>query len=111
LLTGRFRRGQPAPSDTPWGKSKYKLEKALTEQNDRAIQKLIEIAEERDKTPAQVAIAWILDHPEVSAAIIGPDTPEHVDENMGAAGWTLEPEDRAALDEVSEIKGPERYVE
>ena len=103
LLTGRFRRGQPAPSDTPWGKSKYKLEKALTEQNDRAIQKLIEIAEERDKTPAQVAIAWILDHPEVSAAIIGPDTPEHVDDVFGAVGWRLDAEHRAALNQASEV--------
>ena len=111
LLTGRFRRGQPAPTDTPWGKNKYKLENSLTEQNDRIIGKLIDIAEKLDKTPAQVAIAWILDHPEVAAAIIGPDTPEHVDENMGAAGWALEPEDRAALDEVSEVEGPQRYVE
>lgn len=82
----------------------------MSEQNDRIIQKLIEIGQNRDKTPAQVTIAWVLDHPEITAAMIGPDTPEHVDENFGAVGWKLTPEERAALDEVSEVEGPQRYV-
>ncbi len=110
LLTGRFRRGQPPPPGTPWAQGSYEFEKAMSEQNDRIIQKLIEIGQNREKTPAQVAIAWVLDHPEITAAMIGPDTPEHVDENFGAVGWQLTPEERAALDEVSEVEGPQRYV-
>jgi aryl-alcohol dehydrogenase-like predicted oxidoreductase len=109
LLTGRFRRGQAPPPDTPWGKGSYNFEEAMTEQNDRIIQKLIEIGKHHDKTPAQVAIAWILDHPEVTSAIIGPDLPEQVDENFGALDWKLSPEERAALDEVSKVEGPRRY--
>jgi aryl-alcohol dehydrogenase-like predicted oxidoreductase len=110
LLTGHFRRGQTPPSDTPWGKGSYDFEEAMTEQNDQIIQKLIEIGKNRDRTPAQVAIAWILDHPEVTSAIIGPDTPEQVDENFGALGWTLSPEERSVLDEVSKIEWPKKYA-
>jgi 1-deoxyxylulose-5-phosphate synthase len=106
LLTGRFRRGQPPPADSPWGQesSYYDFQTAMTEQADRVVQKLIDIGHERGKTPAQVAIAWILDHPEVTAPILGPDLPEHVDENLGALGWKLVPEERAALDEASRFE-------
>jgi aryl-alcohol dehydrogenase-like predicted oxidoreductase len=48
-----------------------------------------------------VAIAWVLSHSEISAAIIGPDRPEQVEENVGGTGWELTAEERAALDEVS----------
>jgi aryl-alcohol dehydrogenase-like predicted oxidoreductase len=33
--------------------------------------------------------------------MIGPDTPEHVEENMGGVGWELTDDERAALDEAS----------
>ena len=53
------------------------------------------------KTPAQVAIAWILDHKEITSVIIGPDTPQHVDDTLGATGWQLPADARATLDELS----------
>ena len=102
LLTGRFRRGQPPPPDTPWGKRQYDFEKTMDAQADAVVRKLIDIGQARDRTPAQVAIAWILDHEEITAPIIGPDLPEHVDEVFGALDWQLDSEERAALDEVSQ---------
>jgi aryl-alcohol dehydrogenase-like predicted oxidoreductase len=111
LLTGRFRRGQPPPPDTPWttGSRWYDLNEALNEQADRIVQTLIDIAARHEKTPAQVAMAWILDHPEVTSIIIGPDRPEHVDENFGAVGWQLTHEEREELDAVSKVEHPRRY--
>ena len=102
LLTGRFRRGQAPPPDTPWGKRQYDFEKTMDAQVDAVVQKLIDIGQARDRTPAQVAIAWILDHEEITAPIIGPDLPEHVDEVFGALDWHLDSEERAALDEISQ---------
>jgi 1-deoxyxylulose-5-phosphate synthase len=111
LLTGRFRRGQPPPADSPWGGSSsyHNFEIAMTEQADRIVLKLMQIGAERGKTPAQVAMAWILDHEEISAIIIGPDQPEHVDENFGAVGWKLTAEERAELDEVSQLERTRKY--
>jgi aryl-alcohol dehydrogenase-like predicted oxidoreductase len=101
LLTGGFRHGAPPPPGTPWGQGRGRFEEIMSPAADRAVETLIRIGAERDKTPAQVAIAWVLSHPEISAAMIGPDSPEQVEENIGGAGWTLTAEERAALDEAS----------
>ena len=118
LLTGRFRRGQTPPEDSPWGsnprpglsRSEYPFEEAMTEQLDQTVQSLIDIGKRQDKTPAQIALAWILDHEEITAPIIGADLPEHIEEACGAVGWTLDAEDRARLDEVSKPVMPNSYA-
>ncbi len=79
------------------------LEATLTDQVDNIIQILIDIGNEVGRTPAQVAIAWILDHELITAPIIGPDTPEHVDDVFGGIGWNLDPTHRTGLDDASEL--------
>ncbi|NKB69547.1 MAG: aldo/keto reductase [Candidatus Latescibacteria bacterium] len=118
LLSGRFRRGQTPPPGTPWSKGqlrgmspgKYDFAEAMTEQVDTIVQTLIDIGARHGKTPAQVAIAWILDHDEISAPILGADEPEHVDEAFGGLGWALAADERALLDEVSHVEGPRKYA-
>ena len=117
LMTGKFRRGQEPPEGTVWSRKKvgglspgqYDLEAAMTERVDGIVQCLVDIGHRHDKTPAQAAVAWILDHPEITAPILGPDLPEHVVDALGAADWRLEPEDRKALDELSAVEIPDRY--
>ena len=117
LLTGRFRRGQEPPRNTVWGAGELRglspgkadLKQAMTKRVDRIVQTVIEIGAKHDKTPAQVAVAWVLDHPEVSAVVFGPDEPEHVDEIFGAPGFTLDGEDRTLLDKVSAVEIPRAY--
>lgn len=112
LLSGRYRKGAEAPSDSIWkarrddpGRSTWDGKRddfgSLVEEADEVIGAVVEVAAEIGKTPAQVAIAWVLDHSEVTSAIIGPDLPEHVEEVFGAVGWELPIEARARLDEVS----------
>jgi aryl-alcohol dehydrogenase-like predicted oxidoreductase len=101
LLTGRFRRGTSPPADSPWTQNQERFEQMLSPEADQVIEAAIRIGAERGKTPAQVAIAWLLSHPEISAAMIGPDSPEQLDEAIGAIGWELSAEERASLDEVS----------
>ncbi len=111
LLTGRFRRGQQPPAGTVWSGSavaglspgRFDLEAAMTARVDGIVQRLIDIGDRHGKRPAQVAMAWILDHPEITAAVMGPDLPEHVEDALGAADWRLEPDERAELDRVSEM--------
>jgi aryl-alcohol dehydrogenase-like predicted oxidoreductase len=117
LLTGKFRRGQVPPEGTVWSRRKvgglspgrYDLEAAMTDRVDNIVQCLIDIGKRHDKTPAQVALAWILDHPEITAPILGPDLPEHVEDALGAEDWRLEPEDRKDLDEASAVDDLSRY--
>ncbi|MCC7262342.1 MAG: aldo/keto reductase [Candidatus Latescibacteria bacterium] len=117
LLSGRFRRGVTPPADSPWGadpaaglsRTQYPFAEAMTEQADRIVQALIDLGAKYGKTPAQVAVAWILDHPEVTAPILGADHPDQVDDAFGATGWVLEREDRGWLDELSAPEVEAKY--
>ena len=64
------------------------------------VQQLKPIAEEAGLSLAQLAIAWVLQHRNVSAAIIGASRPEQVRENVKAAGVQLAPELLRRIDQV-----------
>ena len=49
---------------------------------------------------AQLAVAWVLQNPNVASAIVGASRPEQVTENVKAAGVKLDPELMARIDEV-----------
>mgnify|MGYP002016334650 CR=1 FL=1 len=110
LLSGHFRRGQPPAAGTRWSGQGSGFERVMTESVDGVVQTLIDIAAELGKTPAQVAFAWILDHPEITAAISGPDLPEHIEEVCGSVGWQLDKEARDKLDEVSSFTPLQNYA-
>jgi len=108
LLSGRFRRGAPPPADNPWDREQ--LQAALNERIDQVIQTLVDLAEARGATPARLAIAWLLDHAEVTAPIVGADRPEYVDDVFGALEITLTKPEREALDAVSQWEAPAQYL-
>jgi aryl-alcohol dehydrogenase-like predicted oxidoreductase len=108
LLAGRYRRGGGPPPGVPW--SQAWLDEALSERGDQVVQMLIDLAAERAVTPAQMAVAWILDHPDVTAPIVGADRPEYVDDVFGALDIELTDEEREALDAVSLWDSPGRYL-
>ena len=61
------------------------------------------------KQPAQVALRWLLQRPGVTAPIIGVRTLAHLENNLGAAGWTLSTEQMARLTQVSAPALPYPY--
>ncbi|MFO8110506.1 MAG: aldo/keto reductase [Thermoplasmata archaeon] len=63
----------------------------------RRMKKLKEIGESYDKSPVQMAIAWVLSHPEISSALTGPSSTEHMEENVEAADFEIPPEDLREL--------------
>ncbi len=101
LLTGRFRRGETPPADSAWTVGD-RFDAALDEKTEQIIQRLVDIGQAQNKTPAQVAIAWILANDDVTAPIIGPDRPEHVEEVFGALDVEFSAEQLQALDELSQ---------
>jgi aryl-alcohol dehydrogenase-like predicted oxidoreductase len=64
------------------------------------VQDLLPVAADLDLTPAQLAIAWVLQNPGVAAAIIGASRPEQVRENVAAAGVRIPEDAMARIDEV-----------
>jgi 1-deoxyxylulose-5-phosphate synthase len=63
------------------------------------IDRVAEVAAERGVPPAQVALAWLLHRPGVTAPIVGVTKPEHLEDALAAAELTLSPEELRRLEE------------
>jgi aryl-alcohol dehydrogenase-like predicted oxidoreductase len=63
---------------------------------------LFAVAEQIGKTPAQVALNWVLLRPGVTAPIIGARTMEQLEANLGTVGWALSQEQMDKLNQASE---------
>ncbi len=99
LLTGKFTRDFDLPEDDI--RHKNELFKGETyEVALDALDGMKPIAEKHGKTLGQVAINWVLCQPGLTAAIVGARDPEQARENAGGAGWRLDDESLARLDEL-----------
>jgi len=102
LLSGAYKPGWPAPAGSLWAtRRKDWFAKAMAGDVGEVINTVHRLAGELGKTPAQLAIAWVLSHPEVTVAISGADTVEQFNDVLGGVGWMLDPDVRRQLDEVS----------
>ena len=103
LLSGIYSPDRPAPEGTLWAtRLRDQFPSAMEGAASRVISTVIELAGELGVTPAQLALAWVLSHPEITVAITGGDTIEHLNDNIGAVGWGLDDSVRETLDAVSE---------
>ncbi|MEM1872971.1 MAG: aldo/keto reductase [Acidilobaceae archaeon] len=77
----------------------------FSRENYQAILELVEVLREvgarYGKTPAQVALNWLIAYSDAIVPIPGAKTPEQVRENAGAVGWSLSYSDWLKIDEVS----------
>jgi aryl-alcohol dehydrogenase-like predicted oxidoreductase len=89
LLSGKYRRGQPGPDGsrhvTDWSEPPVYDEDALYD----TIEVLVEIADGRGVSAAQVALAWLLTRPSVSSVVVGARTDEQLADNLKAADLEL----------------------
>ena len=103
LLSGVYSPDNPAPTGTLWAtRLREQFPAAVEGAASQVISTVIELAGELGVTPAQLALAWVLSHPEITVAITGGDTIEHLNDNIGAVSWTLDDSVRETLDAVSE---------
>ncbi len=96
LLTGKYRRGQPAPAGT---RLAGRDEVATDEQFD-VVEALDDFARERGLSLIDVAIGALLANSTISSVIAGATRPDQVTANAAAARWTPTEEDQAALREL-----------
>jgi aryl-alcohol dehydrogenase-like predicted oxidoreductase len=104
LLSGKFRRDVRPPVSRL-----NDLEAPGTvdyERVYRIVDKLSEIARERNVTPAQVALNWVTNKPGVDTVIIGARDETQLRDNLAAADWRLSADEMTALDEVSALPEP-----
>jgi aryl-alcohol dehydrogenase-like predicted oxidoreductase len=112
FLSGKFRKGQPAPTGTRLAKWAQSYERFATDKNFRVVDVLIEIAMQHEATPAQVALAWLIGRKHVSSAIIGARSLNQLDDNLRALDLKLSEESLRILDEVSapELRYPQDFI-
>jgi aryl-alcohol dehydrogenase-like predicted oxidoreductase len=106
-LTGKYKPGQKtvegARSQEGWAyPSRYFAPNA-----DETLRTLLEVAEELGRSPAQVALRWVLEQPAMTSAIVGARTVEQLRNNLEAGSWRLEGEPLERLNEISCLR--ERY--
>src|SRR5262245_732658 len=101
LLSGAYQPGQPPPAGSLWATRRGERFERTMQSVEAGVRELHQSATELGKTPAQLAIAWVLSHPEVTCAISGADTIEQFADVLGGVGWELPGEVRQRLDEVS----------
>lgn len=96
LLTGKFSPDWRPPDDDNRRFNRLFMEPTYSVALEQ-VEKLRQIGDKYGKTPAQVALRWLLQQPGVTSVIAGAREASHVADNVGAAGWELAPEDLAAL--------------
>jgi aryl-alcohol dehydrogenase-like predicted oxidoreductase len=120
VLTGKYKPGEDYPAGSRATDEKGGADMISRWLDDHVltrVQQLKPLADEAGLSLATLAVAWALQNPNVSAAIIGASRPEQVTENVKAAGVTLEADLLARIDEVlgdavetdpAKTKSPER---
>ncbi len=96
-LTGKYRRGEAPPAGS---RMSLRPEPYLHLQEERVYDALEELearANERATTPAALAIAWLLAHPQVTAVVVGPRRPEQLRPALDALELDLSPPEREQL--------------
>jgi aryl-alcohol dehydrogenase-like predicted oxidoreductase len=97
LLTGKYTRENKGRKQ-----SERHSNTEFSEETYTIIDRLIEIAKQKNANPADIALAWVISRPGVVSTLMGVGSEEHLDKNLNALSINLTETDIKYLDEVSE---------
>jgi voltage-dependent potassium channel beta subunit len=103
VLTGKYQPGQPPPAGSRATDDKSGaafIQRFMSDDVLTRVQRLKPIAEQAGLTTAQLAVAWVLQNPNVSSAIVGATRPEQLQDNVKASGVKLDDAVLKAIDEA-----------
>jgi aryl-alcohol dehydrogenase-like predicted oxidoreductase len=106
LLTGKYRQGERPEEGTraaSAGLGGEGMSRRMTERAFATADVVREIAADTDRTPAQVALNWVTNRPEVTSSLLGARNVDQLEDNLGSVGWQLAREHVDRLDESSRI--------
>jgi aryl-alcohol dehydrogenase-like predicted oxidoreductase len=104
FLTGKYKRGQPAPAGSRGESSEY-VQGYRTPENYTIVEALEAWAQARDHTMGELAHAWLLANPVVSSVISGVTKVEQVQANVKAGEWSLTADELAEVNAI--LKPPQ----
>ena len=109
FLTGKYKRGEPIPGNSRFASDagrgaavERRRDQHFSERAFDLLDLVKKLAAEKDCTPGQIALAWVLSKPGVTSPIVGPRTQAHLEDNLGAIHVALTEDDHARLDNMAE---------
>ena len=109
FLSGKYKPGERSVEGARSEESWAYPQQYFAANADQTLEVLLEVAQELGKSPAQVALRWVVEQEGITAAIVGARNVAHLRDNLGAGGWRLEGVLLERLNEVSHL--PDRYPE
>jgi aryl-alcohol dehydrogenase-like predicted oxidoreductase len=106
MLTGKYRRGQDLPAGARLDAYDTYNRRYYTDQALDIVERFLEAAREREMTPAQLALAWVLAESRITSPILGARTVEQLRDSLGALERPLTPEEREQVPAIP----PGRWV-
>jgi aryl-alcohol dehydrogenase-like predicted oxidoreductase len=101
LLSGKFNSDGKGPQGTR--RASFDFPVIDKSRAFRVVDAIRPIAQHREVSVAQVALAWLLSRPQVTTVIMGAKTPEQLEDNLGATQLSLTTEELKALEDVSAL--------
>src|SRR5256714_4475728 len=101
LLTGKYKRGAPAPADTRFGKAPALRDRYVTPRNEDIVDKLSAFAQARGHSLLELAFSLLASPPRVSSVIAGATLVEQVEQNVKAIGSALSAQELAEVDKIT----------
>ena len=102
LLTGKYRKGQPAPAGSRIGTG-GRFSGMLSDRNLTSLESLIAFAQSKGHTVLDLAISWLTSRPAVASVIAGATSALQVKANVAAAVWRLSDADLAGVDAIVQL--------
>jgi aryl-alcohol dehydrogenase-like predicted oxidoreductase len=100
ILSGKYTRANKG--ETQSGRNSLEGGTELAENTYQIIDRLTEIAKEKETTPASIALAWVVSRPGVTSTLIGARTMDQLDQNLKSLSVDLSNDDIASLNQLSE---------
>lgn len=101
LLSGKYRKGQNRPEGSRFDLVKSEiLQRRYTDAALEAVEQLMPLAEARNVSLSQLALAWVMNREGVTSPIIGPRTMEQLEDNLGAGEIELSAGELERIDEI-----------
>lgn len=107
FLTGKYQPGEQTVAGSRSAEGWAYPRQYFAANADETLGVLLEVAQQLGRSPAQVALRWVLEQPAITSAIIGARTSEQARDNLLAGGWRLPADALARLNAVSQL--PDRY--
>jgi aryl-alcohol dehydrogenase-like predicted oxidoreductase len=110
LLTGAMTRQRVAKlPDSDWRSRDLEFTEPRLSKNLALVERLRRVGQKYGRPPGQIAVAWVLHSPAVTAAIVGARSAQQVEQNVGAADLDLTDDDIAEI-EASNVQQPELVI-